>query len=190
MSLLPGRILPQSEPIGRVNADGTVTADTNWWLLWYNLCLQTLGTTSSGVPADPSTVLQTVDIDAAGADTAVLQRSTWNAYQLALQADPPDITDQSRALLLAQDALLPDAIPQAQPVATITVGGSPFTYTAAFAGTVVVTGTVTSLSFKRQGTSVALGLTDGVFPLSRGDQLVVTYPATAPVLTFIPWSSQ
>lgn len=188
MSLLPGRILPQSESLGTVNADGTVTIDHNWWLLFYNLCLQVLGISAGSIPADALIDLESVDIDAVGTDITAVQRSTWNALLASadhLMEVSPDI-----ARLLAQDTLLPDPIPQAQPVVTITVGGSPFTYTASFAGTVVVTGAVTSLTFKRQGTSVALGLTDGVFPLSRADQLVVAYSSTTPVMTFIPWSSQ
>ncbi len=52
MSLLPGEILPQSVPIGTVNADGSVTVATNWWLLFYNIAANSIGT--SGAVSDAS----------------------------------------------------------------------------------------------------------------------------------------
>jgi hypothetical protein len=42
MSLLPGTIIPALEPIGRVNDDGTVTIEKNWWLFLYNIAEQVL----------------------------------------------------------------------------------------------------------------------------------------------------
>ena len=97
------------------------------------------------------------------------------ARQLALQG-----------LLLAQDALFPDAQAAAQPVKSITVGASPFSYVLPFNGQVAVTaGTVSLVSIIRQGTTVATGLIVGVFPVSRGDTVQVTYSA-APTMTFLP----
>jgi len=213
MSLLPGQILPPSTSLGKVNEDGTVTIEHNWWLLLYNLCLQVLGN-GSGLPADALIDLQSVDADAIDADAIALRSPLTNALVQAIQPpdlvvgpddlpdlqralllaqDPllPDTTpDPQRALLLAQDGLLPDPAPLAQPVSAITVGASPFTYTASFAGSVAITGSVTSISFIRQGAIVATGLTTGVIPVCRFDQLVVTYPGAAPTMTFIPWSSQ
>lgn len=77
MSLLPGRIIPQDVSLGTVNPDGTVTIDKDWWLLLYNLCAQTLGTTGTSgtiLPVDDQTILTEVDDatkdgnDAAAAD--------------------------------------------------------------------------------------------------------------------------
>jgi len=194
MSLLPQQIIPQTIPLGTVNPQGQVILATDWWLLLYNLCLQTLGT-GSGFPADELIDLEGADLDATNADAMALRQPLASALAQTIQpadvvVSTNDLPDLLRALLFAQDPLLPDPSPLAQPVAAITVGASPFTYTAAFAGNVAITCSVTSISFKRQGTSVATGVTTGVIPVCRGDQLVVTYPGAAPTMTFIPWSSQ
>lgn len=69
--------------------------------------------------------------------------------------------------------------------ASITVGASPFTYTATQAGNVVVSGgTVSQISFVRVGSYVT-GQTSGMFNLGAGDQLVVTYSGV-PMMTFAP----
>lgn len=190
MSLLPGQILPQSTPIGTVREDGTVIADTNWWLLWYNLVLNTLGN-GSGLPSDALIDLESADIDAVGTDSAVLRQPLSNALIQALQPSDvvvctDDLPDLQKALLLVQDPLLPDPQPRAQPVQSVTVGASPFTYTAAFDGTIATTGgTVSAISLIRQGTSVATGITTGLIPLSRADAVQITYSAT-PTVTFLP----
>jgi len=194
MSLLPGQILPQSTPLGRLNADDTVTIDTNWWLFFYNLGLQTLGT-GTGFPADALQDLASVDTDAADTDAIALRRPLVNALAQAMQPCDVviglnDLPDLQRALLLAQGSIDPDPVPLAQPVAAITVSASPFTYTAPAAGSVVVTGgTVSAIALIRQGTTVATGLTTGLIPVSRFDQVKVTY-SVVPTMTFIPGSSQ
>lgn len=190
MSLLPGQMLPQTEPIGKVNADGTVTMETNYWLLFYNLCIQVLGT-GSGLPADALIDLESADIDAVGTDSTVLRQPVSNALLQALQPSDvvvctDDLPDLQKALLLAQDPLLPDPQPRAQPAQSVTVGASPFTYTAAFDGMLIATGgTVSAIALIRQGTSVATGITTGLIPLSRTDQVQITYSAT-PTVTFLP----
>jgi hypothetical protein len=190
MSLLPGRILPQTEPLGTVNEDGTVIIEKNWWLLLYNLALQTLGT-GAGIPADQLIDLESADLDAIDADAIALRAPLAAlANLLPTDADPaPSLSDARNALLLAQDAVLPDPAPQAQPVATVTVGASPFIYTASFSGSVAITGgTVSAIALIRQGASIATGLTTGLIPVSRRDQVQVTYTAL-PTMTFIPGSS-
>jgi hypothetical protein len=188
MSLLPGQMLPQTEPLGTVNENGTVTLSTNYWLLFYNLCLQVLGTNNSGLPSSALQELASADTDAIDADAITLRRPVSNLETRQADYTPSssELPDIARALLLAQEPLLPDPQPRAQPVATITPTGSPFTYTAAFDGTVVVTGgTVSALALIRQGTSIALGITTGPVPLSRLDQLQVTYSG-APTMNFLP----
>lgn len=189
MSLLPGQIIPPNEPIGQANETGQVIITKNWWLLLYNLWLNTIGT---GIPADQVVALESVDMDAADSDAVSLRRPLSNALLLAQeptqQVTSTDLPDIARALLLAQDPLLPDSPAQAQPVSSITVGGSPFTYTASFAGSVAITGgTVSAITIIRQGTSVTTGLTTGLIPVSRFDQVRVTYTGT-PTMTFIPGS--
>jgi len=199
MSLLPGRILPAEEPLGTTSDGSVVTINKNWWLLIYNLCAQTIGTGPSGPPGTPGSpggtpvsdsslitpamILASLDTDAADADAIALRQMISNLSVGDVEIPQPIDT---RSLLLAQDGLLPDPLPQAQPVTVVTVGGSPFTYTAAFDGEVVITGTVTSVAIVRQGTSVTTGLLVGIFPIRRRDQLVVTYPAAAPTMTFLP----
>src|SRR5690242_1201088 len=111
MSLLPGQILPQSTPIGRVLEDGRVQINHNWWLLFYNLCLQSL---STGLPADALQILESVDLDVIDAD-AVSLRSRLEALAALIptEADPVPYSDVRNALILAQDALLPDPPPRA-----------------------------------------------------------------------------
>lgn len=190
MSLLPGQILPQSEPLGTVNGDGTVTISTNYWLLLYNLVLNVLGN-GSGLPADALIDLESADLDAIDANSVALRQPLANALIQALQPQDVvvgtnDLPDIARALLLAQDGLLPDPQPRAPPTQSVTPGGSPFTYTALSSGTLSITGgAVSALALIRQGTSVALGITAGLVPLSRLDQLQITYSA-APTVTFLP----
>ena len=67
----------------------------------------------------------------------------------------------------------------------ITVGGSPFAYTAPSRGFVVVKGgTVSAVQIARSLTTLT-GLTSGVFPMSQGDVLTVTYSAL-PAMVFFP----
>lgn len=196
MSLLPGQILRQEIPFGTVDEEGRVIIEKNWWLFLYNMALNSIGVAAAGgLPASALQDLEGADVDAIDADAISLRQPLSNALQAAM-IDPPvvsssDLPDIARALLLAQDPLLPDAVAIAQPVASITPGGSPFTYTAPGFGVVVVTGgSVSAISVKRQGTSVSTGITTGLIPVARYDQVVVTYSPTAPTMTFIPGSSQ
>lgn len=71
-------------------------------------------------------------------------------------------------------------------IAAITVGASPFSYTAPAAGTVFVTGgTDSALQLTRGATTIATGFTDGPVPVSAGDIVKVTYSA-APTMNFVP----
>lgn len=193
MALLPNTILPPNTPFGTVDNNGKVIIEHNWWLLIYNLCLQILGTGTSGLPSDALQDLSGADIDAADSDAIALRKPVQNLNVQVLesaQVSSNDLPDIARSLLLAQDSLLPDAIPLAQPIVNIAPTGSVFTYTAPAAGTVVVSGGVVSvIAIVRHGTSVTTGLTDAVVPVARYDQVQVTYSGT-PTMSFIPWSSQ
>ena len=89
MSLLPGRILPYNQPLGRMNEDGTVIIDKNWWLFFYNLSSQVLGSSGNGLPAVPIEFSE-LNADIGDADAVALRVAVNNA------------------LLFANDALLPD----------------------------------------------------------------------------------
>jgi hypothetical protein len=73
------------------------------------------------------------------------------------------------------------------PISVITVSASPFTYTATAGGTVIISGgTVTQVKFSRDGaTFYVTGQTAGMFPVSQGDQLVITH-SVPPTMTFVP----
>jgi len=74
------------------------------------------------------------------------------------------------------------------PTSSITVGNSPFTYTAAMAGQVIVNGgTVSAIALSRDGgtTFLTLGVTQGMFLLKPQDELRVTY-SVVPTMTFVP----
>ncbi len=69
---------------------------------------------------------------------------------------------------------------------TVTVTSSPFTYTAPRGGFVIVQGGTVSLVQWRRGTvNHTTGATQGPFPVSSGDALVITYSGT-PNVTFVP----
>lgn len=71
-------------------------------------------------------------------------------------------------------------------IGTVTVGSSPFLYTAPSAGTVSVTGgTVTDISLTRNTSTIPTGLTAGLIPVSNGDVVTVTY-AVLPDISFVP----
>jgi hypothetical protein len=79
---------------------------------------------------------------------------------------------------------------QGQPTgvpANIVPGVSPYSYVAPVGGTVIVTGgTVSKVETSRDGvTFFVTGQTSGMFPVSMGDTLRVTYSGV-PVTTFMP----
>ena len=69
--------------------------------------------------------------------------------------------------------------------AQVAVGPSPFAYQAPKKGFVIITGgTVSAVTFTRVGT-YSTGMVSGMFPVSLGDILTVTYSGT-PTITFVP----
>jgi hypothetical protein len=72
-------------------------------------------------------------------------------------------------------------------VEPVTVGASPYVYSATKRGSMVVSGgTVTLIEFSRDGvTFYDAGTTAGMFQLNAADQLRVTH-AGAPTMTFVP----
>lgn len=72
-------------------------------------------------------------------------------------------------------------------IATITPTTGTFTYTAAAAGSVVITGgTVTNIQLKRGATTIAIAAASpAVVPVSAGDQVIVTN-SVVPTMSFVP----
>ena len=71
------------------------------------------------------------------------------------------------------------------PSAGVAVSASPFTYVAPDNGTVVLCGGLVSLvEAGRSGVFTIAGTRDGAIPVSRGDQIRVTYDTWWPTMTF------
>lgn len=95
-------------------------------------------------------------------------------------------SDLPATATIAGAKIQPAVVGSSTAVGAITVGASPFSYTAAAKGTVnLAGGTVTQVALKRGGVSTNLGGTVGHFPVSAGDMLVITYSA-APTAVFVP----
>lgn len=73
-------------------------------------------------------------------------------------------------------------------LAAMTASASPMVYTATARGQAIVSGgTVTVIALSRDGTTFyTTGLIAGVFPLSSGDKLRITYTVVPTVLQFMP----
>jgi hypothetical protein len=78
-------------------------------------------------------------------------------------------------------------IAKPQAVLTLNLTGSPFNFTAASNGNLVVTGgTVSSIALTRaRVVSLNMGITSGSVPMSQGDSVAITYSAL-PSVSFIP----
>lgn len=185
--LLPGQIPPQTIPLVEQSPTGEMIVDINWYLYFYNLGKNVLMGSLGSVPMSAAVNVALIDSDVVDSDAMQAPRQILNAMLLQPDQDiGPTLREMQNALLLAQDGWLSDAIPAAQPVAAITVGVSPFTYTAPFNGAVSVSGgTVSAIAVIRQGATVATGMTAGLIPLSRLDQIRITY-AVIPVAVFLP----
>src|SRR5574337_1591764 len=75
------------------------------------------------------------------------------------------------------------------PAVPLTVGVSPFVYTAPLAGSVVVSGgAIENVEFDRAPAGfITVGAFRGAFPVAQNDQLRVTYTAgQPPTMTFVP----
>lgn len=143
MSGLPTLIPTQSTPISTDSNGNPIQVELDWWLWLYNLSVQVNGTGGGGsTPSSPYDAL----------DTAQLFAQTSDIPQAFRQI-------QNLTALLQSTSALQDPTPAAQPAQTISVGASPFTFTALFNGVLSVTGgTVSSVSLIRQGVSVATGI--------------------------------
>lgn len=192
MSLLPQQILPETTPLGRADSDGVVTMDHNWWLLFYNVCLQVLGNSSNGLPSSAVLDIGFTTGTALNADAIALRQQIAN---LAVQAQRPNVVSDddlpsiARALLIAQKPLLPDPPALAQPFVNVAPTGSPMTWAAPFWGYFLINGgSISAIGLQRQGVPLTAGVTQGFIPVSRGDSVVITYGG-APIFTFIPGST-
>lgn len=184
---LPNQIPPQSAPVLIDGGNGNQVFETNWWLFFYNIASQVISLAGGAVTLPASVNIALIDSDVVDSDSVQAPRQIANTTLLIPDMDiGPSLRDMANAMLLATDSLLQDSPARAQPVAPVTVGASPFTFTAAANGTLAISvGTVSSVSIVRQGVTVATGLTDGLVPVSRSDQVVITYVGL-PTVVFVP----
>ena len=193
---LPQQIPPPSEPIGYDGEGKPVTADYGWYLFLYNIFIQTIAQ-GSNVPASQSDWMDMVDLDAMTTDHIQAYRQISNLAsqileQVSLEVTLADIQKIHRELtnlyLLATDEFLQDPNPPAGVVDAITVGASPFTYTAEHDGTMAISGTAsTAINIIRYGVTVPTGMTDGTVPMRKNDQISLAWTgATAPTLNYLP----
>ena len=145
MSGLPTLIPPQSMPIGVDSSGNPQYISVNWYLWLYNLSVQVLGTGGGGgiTPVSPFDALDAANLLSLGADVPQAYRGIENI-----------------AAMLAGSSALVDPTPAPQPIQAVTVGASPFTYSALGNGVLSVTGgTVSAVSIIRQGITIATGIT-------------------------------
>lgn len=81
--------------------------------------------------------------------------------------------------LQSSTAKLPDGV-------AVVVGASPFAFAATSNGIYIVTGgTLSQMSYTRNGTAVNFGTNTRVISMRRGDTVTVTYTG-APTAAFVP----
>lgn len=161
------------------NADGTLTPEA------YR-ALQTLVERSGGILGDNG-----VDVFGGFGDlngSASQDSSFTDTVTQPTEAESvPDMLQQP----VQADSFTPDVI---QPMSdksmtlpeAVTVGASPYSYTANRDGYLAVTGgTVTKQEYGRTGVYTDVGLLTSMLPILQGDTMRVTYSA-APTITFIP----
>lgn len=203
---LPDQIPPQSTPWSYTNEDGEQVVEIHWYLFLYGLWIQVSSLIAGGAVLQPAVNIAMIDSDAVSADSLQDSRRIINAMLLqeisdagptsrdianvlALQEGPdigPTLRDVANSLALASDVLLQDPAPRAQPASAVTVGASPFTFTANFSGTLAVSGgTVSAIAVIRQATTVPTGVIAGLILVSRQDQVQITY-TVIPTVNFLP----
>lgn len=169
-ALLPQQIPPPNTPFFAPNGDVAKV----WWLYLYNLGIQVLG------PASVTSNLEALgefETDIPGVDAIGYAQAIAN---LSIPQEDPIILLGASALLY--DGLLQDPPSLAQPEQAISVGASPFTYTASFNGWVRITGgTVSNITLTRTS---GYTVTGDIFPVSRGDSLTVTYSGLPTMIFF------
>lgn len=73
------------------------------------------------------------------------------------------------------------------PITNVSIGTSPFAYTASVAGNLWISpGTYSDVKLTRLGVTLDFGkVTRGIFPMSLGDTITITYTTLPPAIYFI-----
>ena len=97
------------------------------------------------------------------------------------------LVNADRTPTTAWQLFLAQMVAQPGPIATITVGASPFDYQASQSGhlLLLIDGTVSDVSLSRGRVTISTGQVAGFFPMALGDTLTITY-TVLPTVYFIP----
>ena len=96
------------------------------------------------------------------------------------------LVNADRTPTTAWQQFLAQMVAQPGPIASVTVGASPFAYKASESGhLLIIGGTVSAVSLNRGRVTVVTGQTAGFFPMALGDTITVTY-TVLPTIKFIP----
>lgn len=132
--------------------------------------------------ADAVASTDAVALGQAQTNFAAIGGSAGQTFEVATATTGTEATpkDQVSALITAAIGAAGAAI------ASITVGASPYAYTATARGSVNVNGgTVSGITLTRGATTINLS-TSGLFQVATGDVLTVTYTG-APTMNFVPF---
>jgi len=128
-------------------------------------------------------------LSSSGADMARADRTTASVIISPEQSSPVVNKAVKDAYLLSRafSDMATGDIARSYKTKTITVGASPFFYTAPSTGFVISTGgtTVQLFYFRDPSAGLAVGFTQGIIPVRKKDIIGVNY-ATAPTMTFVP----
>lgn len=161
------------------NADGTLTPEA------YR-ALQTLVDRAGGILGDNG-----VDVfgDFGDLNGSASQDSSFTDT-VTQPIEPDSVADMLQQPVQAESFILDVTQPLSDKSMTlpeaVTVGASPYSYTANRDGYLAVTGgTVTKQEYGRTGVYTDVGLLTSMLPILQGDTMRVTHTAT-PTITFIP----
>jgi hypothetical protein len=150
-----------------------------WWLFFYNIAEQVLGTQGNAAAAYAAQLIADLDADA---DTSDLLSLVQRVANIEKAYEPPDFWQAAPTIVPEPP---PDPAPRAPPVQAIAVGASPYTYQSLFDGAVIVSGgTVSAMAISRDNTTFYT-VTNNMIPVSRLDYVKITYSA-APTAVLLP----
>lgn len=194
---LPNLAFPQSS-YPMVDQNGMLTTP------WLQFFIQLYNRTGGSIPDLPSDGSLQALLTASSSDEGAVSRSDDRSLLGFMASEPspskreislPIETVQNgnylRQAVLLGMALATQGAPgdTARSFATqsITIGASPYSYSAPSNGMVIITGgTVSALEFSRNGTTFfGAGFVSGIIPVRKRDITRITY-TVAPVATFVP----
>ncbi len=115
---------------------------------------------------------------------AALSGNATQTFDVQTAVATSNAVPLAQATTLIASAVAATATASGAALASITVGASPYVYTATTRGAVAVSGGTVSAASLTRGSAVTLPIA-GLFPVSAGDTITVTY-TVAPTMTFVP----